>query len=108
MLEKRQSKDQLRARHRLGKFLLRQGRRAPTGIRAWTQQQLKWCFIWIRVALVVVPIRRARMQTIVGSVTMDSHRTTSVSKSVPPLAECGDSNTPSGKALAGVNARESP
>src|SRR5256884_5403612 len=28
-------KDQLRARHRLGKFLLRQGRRAPTGSKAW-------------------------------------------------------------------------
>ena len=35
-------KDQLRARHRLGKFLLRQGRRPPTGIKAWTQQHLKW------------------------------------------------------------------
>src|SRR6266699_1393780 len=29
-------KDQLRARHRLSKFLLRQGRRPPTGIKAWT------------------------------------------------------------------------
>jgi transposase len=29
-------KDQLRARHRLSKFLLRQGRRPPTGIRPWT------------------------------------------------------------------------
>jgi transposase len=35
-------KDQLRARHRLGKFLLRQGRRPPTGIRAWTQRYLAW------------------------------------------------------------------
>lgn len=34
--------DQLRARHRLGKFLLRQGRRAPEGTRAWTGQYLKW------------------------------------------------------------------
>lgn len=30
-------KDQLRARHRLGKFLLRHGRR-PVGIKAWTQK----------------------------------------------------------------------
>src|SRR5712664_4058223 len=30
-------KDQLRARHRLGKFLLRQGRRPPTAMNAWTQ-----------------------------------------------------------------------
>lgn len=35
-------KDQLRARHRLGKFLLRQGRRRPTGMTAWTQRHLAW------------------------------------------------------------------
>src|SRR5882672_1439286 len=35
-------KDQLRARHRLGKFLLRQGRRAPTVMDAWTQKHLRW------------------------------------------------------------------
>lgn len=35
-------KDQLRARHRLGKFLLRQGRRPPTGIRAWTHAHRHW------------------------------------------------------------------
>src|SRR5271167_3044122 len=28
--------DQLRARHRLGKFLLRSGQRPPSGVRAWT------------------------------------------------------------------------
>ena len=35
-------KDQLRARHRLGKFLLRHGRRPPTGINRWTQRYLLW------------------------------------------------------------------
>lgn len=35
-------KDQLRARHRLGKFLLRRGQRPPTTMRAWTQQHLTW------------------------------------------------------------------
>jgi transposase len=35
-------RDQLRARHRLQKFLLRQGRRAPAGIRAWTEKHLQW------------------------------------------------------------------
>ena len=35
-------KDQLRARHRLGKFLLRQGRRPPTAMHAWTQAHLAW------------------------------------------------------------------
>ena len=35
-------KDQLRARHRLGKFLLRQGRRPPTAMTPWTQAHLAW------------------------------------------------------------------
>jgi transposase len=35
-------RDQLRARHRLGKFLLRQGRRAPEGTTAWTGKYLIW------------------------------------------------------------------
>lgn len=35
-------KDQLRARHRLGKFLLRHGRRPPTTMTAWTQRHLTW------------------------------------------------------------------
>jgi len=35
-------KDQLRARHRLGKFLLRQGRRKPAGVKSWTQKHEKW------------------------------------------------------------------
>ncbi len=34
--------DQLRARHRLGKFLLRTGRRAEHGVKAWTQEYMKW------------------------------------------------------------------
>ena len=35
-------KDQLRARHRLGKFLLRHGRRPPTEMTPWTQRHLAW------------------------------------------------------------------
>jgi transposase len=35
-------KDQLRARHRLSKFLLRQGRRPPIALKAWTQAHLTW------------------------------------------------------------------
>jgi transposase len=34
--------DQLCARHRLGKFLLRHGRRAPEKMRAWTERHLEW------------------------------------------------------------------
>jgi transposase len=35
-------KDQLRARHRLSKFLPGHGRRPPTGMKAWTQKYLEW------------------------------------------------------------------
>jgi transposase len=35
-------KDQLRARHRLGKFLLRHGRRPTTAMTPWTQRHLTW------------------------------------------------------------------
>jgi transposase len=35
-------RDQLRARHRLGKFLLRHGRRALEGTSAWTEKYLVW------------------------------------------------------------------
>ena len=35
-------KYQLRARHRLSKFLLRHGRWPPVGVKAWTELYLKW------------------------------------------------------------------
>lgn len=35
-------KDQLRARHRLGKFVLRRGLRPPGSIKAWTRAHLLW------------------------------------------------------------------
>ena len=34
--------DQLRARHRLSKFLLRMGRRPAVGIKAWTEPYMAW------------------------------------------------------------------
>jgi transposase len=34
--------DQLRARHRLGKYLLRHGKRPPQQVRAWTKNYLEW------------------------------------------------------------------
>jgi transposase len=36
------SKDQLRARHRLGKFLLRRGLRRPEGMKAWGSRHSQW------------------------------------------------------------------
>lgn len=35
-------RDQVRAQHRLSKFLLRQGRQAPEEIRAWTGKHMAW------------------------------------------------------------------
>ena len=35
-------KDQLRARHRLGKFLLRRGVKAADGVKRWTMKHLAW------------------------------------------------------------------
>jgi transposase len=34
--------DQMRARHRLSKFLLRSGQRPPLGVRSWTRPYLIW------------------------------------------------------------------
>jgi transposase len=34
--------DQLRARHRLTKFLLRTGQRPPLGMKAWTERYMRW------------------------------------------------------------------
>ena len=34
--------DQLRARHRLSKFLLRSGRRPAVGVKAWTKKYMEW------------------------------------------------------------------
>src|SRR6201981_3499156 len=34
--------DQLRARHRLTKFLLRSGQRAPLVVKAWTERYMRW------------------------------------------------------------------
>ena len=42
-------KDQLKARHRLGKFLLRHGRR-PEGMKAWTKKYLEWIKSHVRFA----------------------------------------------------------
>lgn len=41
-------RDQLRARHRLSKFLLRHGRRAPEGTRPWSARYLCWIRAHVR------------------------------------------------------------
>jgi hypothetical protein len=41
-------RDQLRARHRLSKFLLRHGRRAPEGTSPWSERYLQWIRAQVR------------------------------------------------------------
>jgi transposase len=41
-------KDQLRARHRLSKFLLRHGQRQPDGMKAWAKKYLEWIKAHVR------------------------------------------------------------
>jgi transposase len=41
-------KDQLRARHRLSKFLLRHAQRPPSGVKAWTKKYLEWVHSKVR------------------------------------------------------------
>lgn len=36
------NKDQLRAKHRLGKLPLRHGQRPPAGMKSWTLKYLSW------------------------------------------------------------------
>lgn len=57
-------KDQLRARHRLGKFLLRAGRRRPEKQTAWGTAHLEW----IRAQEFEHPAQQATMQDYVGEV----------------------------------------
>jgi transposase len=41
-------KDQLKARHRLSKFLLRHAQRPPQGVKAWTKKYLEWVHAKVR------------------------------------------------------------
>jgi transposase len=43
-------RDQLKARHRLGKFLLRHGRQRPEGVKAWTKKHREWIQSQVRFA----------------------------------------------------------
>lgn len=43
-------KDQLKARHRLGKFLLRHGQQRPEGVKAWTKKHREWIKSHVRFA----------------------------------------------------------
>jgi transposase len=56
--------DQLRARHRLLKLLLRQGRRPPAGVRAWSA---KW-WAWIKEQRFEYPLQQTVLLDYIGEV----------------------------------------
>jgi transposase len=56
--------DQLRARHRLLKFLLRQGRRPPAGTKAWST---KW-WAWVRDQRFEYPVQQTVLLDYIGEV----------------------------------------
>jgi transposase len=75
-------KDQLRARHRLGKFLLRHGRRPPTVIKAWTQAHLTWVKSAVRFAQAAQ--EATRWTTSTRSITWPLASDDSKRRSTPP------------------------
>jgi transposase len=54
-------KDQLRARRRLGKFLLRHAQRRPAGVKAWTKKYLEWVHSKVRLRAAGVGSRAGRL-----------------------------------------------
>jgi transposase len=80
-------KDQLRARHRLGKFLLRHGRRPATTMTAWTQRHLTW----IRQVQFEHPAQEAtrldylhEVEHVVGRIERLEHAIDEAVKAAPP------------------------
>jgi transposase len=71
-------KDQLRARHRLGKFLLRHGKRAE-GIKAWTKQYLEWIGIHVHFDQ---PAQQATLQDYMDEVKHVAERIVRLEKAI--------------------------
>lgn len=76
-------KDQLRARHRLGKFLLRQGRRPQAGVRAWTQAHLKW----VKTLRFEQPAQEATMGDYLAEVEHAAERISRLEKAIDQAVE---------------------
>lgn len=74
-------KDQLRARHRLGKFLLRQGRR-PTGIRPWTDKYLNE----VRKLTFEQPAQQMTLADYIGEVDHQAQRIERLEKAIDEAA----------------------
>ena len=71
--------DQLRARHRLGKFLLRQGKRAPQKMRPWTQWYLDWIKREVKFSQ---PAQQATLEDYVNEVEHCSSRIARLEKAI--------------------------
>jgi len=66
-------KDQLRARHRLGKFLLRHGRRPSEPMMPWTQRHLTWITQAVQFEQPAQEASRARRQSLQTSPNSERH-----------------------------------
>jgi transposase len=76
-------KDQLRARHRLSKFLLRNGRRSPKEAAAWTQEHMKW----LRAQTFEQPAQEATMVDYLGEVDHAAARIERLEQAIHAAAE---------------------
>jgi len=76
-------KDQLRARHRLGKFLLRHGRRPPAGIHAWGTKHRAW----LRAVCFAHPAQEATLLDYVTEVDHASDRIVRLERTIAAAVE---------------------
>jgi len=76
-------KDQLRARHRLGKFLLRRGLRAAAGVKNWTLQHL----LWVRTLHFEQPAQEATFLDYLHEVEHAAERVTRLEKAIDQAVE---------------------
>jgi hypothetical protein len=85
-------RDQLRARNRLSKFLLRHGRRPPEGTKAWTARYLEW-------------IRSQRFEQAAQQVTLEDYGH-EVEHAAERIDRCGDRDAAGEDASRGGGAAE--
>jgi transposase len=75
--------DQLRARHRLTKFLLRTGQRPPQGVKAWTARYMEW----VLKVRYTHPAREATLLDCLNEVEHMAARVTRLEKSIVEVIE---------------------
>lgn len=75
-------KDQLRARHRLSKFLLRNGRRAPSEVTTWGTEHM----VWVRAQKFEQPAHEATMVDYLAEVDHSAARITRLEEAIDVAA----------------------